>query len=93
MDLFHALLHKARDGMAIFGREIIGSSVVDQTGAVLGKLTDLLIDLNTGAISELIVAVESGVDAAALPFESLANTVKIPASSIARIANKIHLNQ
>lgn len=79
--------------MAIFGREVIGSSVVDRTGAVLGRLSDLHIDLHTGAISELIVAVEVGVDPAALPFEHRNNSVIIPASAVARIANNIHLNQ
>lgn len=79
--------------MAIFGREVIGSSVVDRTGAVLGRLTDLHIDLHSGTISELIVSVEQGVDASALPFEHHENSVVIPASAVARIANNIHLNQ
>ena len=55
--------------MAIFGREIIGNTVVDRTGAVLGSLVDLNVDMNTGMISELLVEVEATVDAAALPFE------------------------
>jgi sporulation protein YlmC with PRC-barrel domain len=79
--------------MAIFGREVLGSSVVDRTGALLGTLKDIHIDLNTGAISELVVVVEATVDASALPFEHSENTVKIPASAVARIANNIHLNQ
>ena len=79
--------------MAIFGREVLGRSVVDRTGAVLGTLQDLHFDLNTGTISELIVVVEASVDAAALPFEHKGNTVNIPATAVARIANNIHLNQ
>jgi sporulation protein YlmC with PRC-barrel domain len=79
--------------MAIFGREVLGSSVVDRTGALLGTLKDMNVDLNTGAISELVVVVEANVDASALPFEHAGNTVKIPASAVARIANNIHLNQ
>ncbi|MGB1587877.1 MAG: PRC-barrel domain-containing protein [Poseidonia sp.] len=79
--------------MAIFGREVLGSSVMDRTGATLGTLTDIHIDLNTGSISELIVTVEASVDASALPFEHNGRTVTIPASAVARIANNIHLNQ
>ena len=79
--------------MAIFGREVLGRSVVDRTGAVLGTLQDLHLDLNTGTISELIVVVEASVDAAALPFEHRGNTVNIPATAVARIANNIPLNQ
>ena len=33
--------------MAIFGREILGNAVVDRTGAVMGVLTDMHVDLNT----------------------------------------------
>ena len=40
--------------MAIFGREVLGSSVLDRTGATLGTLTDIHIDLNTGSILSLI---------------------------------------
>jgi len=79
--------------MAIFGREVLGRSVLDRTGADLGTLIDVHFDLNTGTLSELVVRVEATVDAAALPFESEGNTVKIPASSVARIAHKIHLNR
>jgi len=79
--------------MAIFGREVLGSYVLDRTGATLGTPTDIHIDLNTGSISELIVTVEATVDASALPFEHNGQTVTIPASAVARIANNIHLNQ
>lgn len=79
--------------MAIFGREVLGRSVLDRTGATLGTLVDVHFDLNTGSISELVVRVEATVDPAALPFEHDSNTVTIPASSVARIAAKIHLNQ
>ena len=78
--------------MAIFGREILGNSVVDRTGAVMGVLTDMHVDLNTGLISELLVEVDAGLNADALPFDNVGNTVKIPGSAVARIAEKIHLN-
>ena len=34
--------------MAIFGREILGNTVLDRTGASMGTLIDLSFDLNTG---------------------------------------------
>ncbi|MEC7599914.1 MAG: PRC-barrel domain-containing protein [Candidatus Thermoplasmatota archaeon] len=78
--------------MAIFGREIIGNTVVDRTGAVLGSLVDLNVDLNTGMISELLVEVEATVDAAALPFDHSGNKVHVPGTAVARIAENIHLS-
>jgi sporulation protein YlmC with PRC-barrel domain len=79
--------------MAVFGREMLGRQVLDRTGAVLGTLRDLQFDLNTGAISELVVEVEAGVNAASLPFDHHENTVHVPASSVARVASSIHLNR
>ena len=79
--------------VAIFGREVIGREVVDRTGALLGHLKDIHFDLNTGMLSDLVVSVEATVDPSALPFEHDERTVKIPSSSISRIAAKIHLNQ
>ena len=77
--------------MAIFGREILGNSVVDRTGAVMGSLVDLSFDLNTGLISELLVEVNASINASALPFEHTGNTVNIPGTAVARIAEYIHL--
>ena len=78
--------------MAIFGREILGNVVVDRTGAVVGSLIDISFDLNTGLISELLVDVEVGLDPSALPFEHAGQSVKIPGTAVARIAENIHLN-
>lgn len=78
--------------MAIFGRELLGSSVLDRTGALLGRLSDIHFDLTTGMMSELVVDVEAGVDPGALPFERRGHAVLIPASAIARIGQKIHLS-
>jgi len=78
--------------MAIFGREILGNTVVDRTGATMGILTDLHVDLNTGLISELLVQIEADLDPSVLPFEHEGRVVKIPGTAVARIAEKIHLN-
>ena len=78
--------------MAIFGREILGNTVVDRTGATMGILTDMHVDLNTGLISELLVQIEADLDPSVLPFEHEGRIVKIPGTAVARIAEKIHLN-
>ena len=78
--------------MAIFGREILGNTVVDRTGATMGILTDMHVDLNTGLVSEFLVQVEADIDPAVLPFDHVGRIVKIPSTSVARIAEKIHLN-
>ncbi len=79
--------------MAIFGREILGRVVLDRTGATLGKLIDIHVDLNTGGLSELVVQVEAGLDPESLPFPSVGSAVAIPAVSVARVAAQIHLNR
>ena len=79
--------------MAIFGKEVLGRQVLDRTGAMLGTLSDIHFDLNTGTISDLIVTLEADLDATALPFEHRGQTVTIPVSHVARIAAKIQLNQ
>lgn len=78
--------------MAIFGREILGNTVVDRTGATMGVLTDMHVDLNTGLVSEFLVQVEADIDPAVLPFDHVGRIVKIPSTAVARIAEKIHLN-
>ena len=78
--------------MAIFGREILGNTVVDRTGATMGVLTDMHVDLNTGLVSEFLVQVEADIDPTVLPFDHVGRFVKIPSTAVARIAEKIHLN-
>lgn len=79
--------------MAIFGREMLGRDVLDRTGALLGRLIDLHIDLNTGSVSELLVEVADGIEPSALPFASQGSAVMIPAASVARVAASVHLNR
>ena len=72
---------------------MLGRDVLDRTGARLGRLIDLHIDLNTGSVSELLVEVAEGIDASALPFVSQGSSVMIPAASVARVATSVHLNR
>ncbi len=78
--------------MAIFGREIIGRQVLDQTGEALGVLIDLNFDLFSGLITEFIVKVNDDIDATKLPFESESHIVKIPTEQVNSVAKEIRLN-
>ena len=78
--------------MAIFGREIIGRQVLDQTGETLGILIDLNFDLFSGLITEFIVKVNDDIDATKLPFEGESRVVKIPTEKINSVAKEIRLN-
>jgi len=78
--------------MAIFGREIIGRQVLDQTGEELGILVDLNFDLFSGLITEFIVKVNDDIDATKLPFEGESHVVKIPTEKINSVAKEIRLN-
>ncbi|MDA0716035.1 MAG: PRC-barrel domain-containing protein [archaeon] len=78
--------------MAIFGREIIGRQVFDQTGQELGILVDLHFDLFSGLITEFIVKVNDDIDAQKLPFECDYNIVKIPTEQVNSVAKEIRLS-
>lgn len=78
--------------MAIFGREIIGRQVLDQTGEALGILVDLNFDLFSGLITEFIVKVNDDIDATKLPFVGESHIVKIPTEQVNSVAKEIRLN-
>lgn len=78
--------------MAIFGREIIGRKVFDQTGQELGILVDLHFDLFSGLITEFIVRVNDDIDPQKLPFDSDFDVVKIPTEQVNSVAKDIRLS-
>jgi sporulation protein YlmC with PRC-barrel domain len=78
--------------MAIFGREIIGRKVFDQTGQELGILVDLHFDLFSGLITEFIVRVNDDIDPQKLPFDCDFDVVKIPTEQVNSVAKDIRLS-
>ena len=45
-----------------FGREILGRNVVDQASDKLGVLADFRIDMSSGRITAILVALENDLD-------------------------------
>ncbi|HJM19124.1 MAG TPA: PRC-barrel domain-containing protein [Candidatus Thalassarchaeaceae archaeon] len=78
---------------ATFGRELIGLSVVDSRGDVLGTVADLMLDLNTGSVGTLIIELNDNLDASLLPWPSEAGLMLLPTEEIERVGTQIVLNR
>ena len=78
---------------ATFGRELIGLSVVDSHGDVLGSVADLMLDLSTGAVGTLIIELNTDIDANLLPWPSEAGLMLLPTGEIERVGAQIVLNR
>jgi sporulation protein YlmC with PRC-barrel domain len=78
---------------ATFGRELIGLSVVDSRGDVLGSVADLMLDLSTGAVGTLIIELSADIDAGLLPWPSEAGLMLLPTEEIERVGAQIVLNR
>ena len=65
-----------------FGREILGRDVVDQASDILGVLADFRIDMSSGRIIALLVALENDLDPAMLPWPTLERLLSVPVEEI-----------
>ena len=74
-----------------FGREILGRNVVDQASDKLGVLADFKIDMSTGRITALLVALENDLDPAMLPWPTLEGLLSVPVEEIAEVGVNIQL--
>mgnify|MGYP001310900555 CR=1 FL=1 len=79
--------------MASFGREFIGRQVIDSNGDSLGILDDMVIDIRSGVISELLVKLEEDLDPSRLPWPSTKGVCNVPAAEVERISSRIHLRR
>ena len=79
--------------MAIFARELIGKDVVDSHNETLGKMTDIVFDVQSGSITTIIVAIEGDLNPTLLPWEHENGKVKVPVNDVSRFSKKIHLNK
>lgn len=68
-----------------FGREILGRNVVDQASDKLGVLADFRIDMSTGRITALLVALENDLDPAMLPWPTVEGLLSVPVEEIAEV--------
>lgn len=74
-----------------FGQEMLGRIVQDKKGKELGKLTDLVVDVSNGQISELLVKCSDHIDATRLPFPTRDGAVAIPSTEISSFGHVILL--
>ena len=79
--------------MASFGREFIGRQVNDSNGDSLGTLDDIVIDIRSGVILELLVKLEDDLDPSRLPWPSTKSVCNVPADEVERISSRIHLKR
>lgn len=78
---------------ATFGRELIGLSVVDSRGDVLGDVADLMLDLSSGSVGTLVIELRADLDANLLPWPSEAGLMLLPTEEIERVGTQIVLNR
>ena len=76
-----------------FGREILGRNVVDQASDKLGVLADFKIDMSTGGITALLVALENDLDPAMLPWPTIEGLLSVPVEEIAEVGVNIQLTR
>ncbi len=74
-----------------FGQEMLGRTVQDKKGKELGKLTDLVVDVSNGGISELLVKCSENIDTSRLPFQMKDGAVAIPSNEVASFGHVISL--
>ncbi|MBO58223.1 MAG: hypothetical protein CMA77_04425 [Euryarchaeota archaeon] len=78
---------------ATFGRELIGLSVVDTRGDILGTVADLMLDLSNGSVGTMVIELGDGLDADLLPWPSEAGLMLLPTEEIDRVGAQIVLNR
>tara|TARA_B100001559_G_C16187581_1_gene478375 strand:+ start:45 stop:293 length:249 start_codon:yes stop_codon:yes gene_type:complete len=81
------------DVMAIFARELIGKDVVDSHNETLGKMTDIVFDVQSGSITTIIVTLEGDLNPNLLPWDEDSGKVMIPVDDVSRFSKKIHLKK
>ena len=74
-----------------FGREILGRNVVDQASDKLGVLADFRIDMSSGRITAILVALENDLDPAMLPWPTVEGLLSVPVEEIAEAVSYTHL--
>ncbi|MED6312558.1 MAG: PRC-barrel domain-containing protein [Candidatus Thermoplasmatota archaeon] len=74
-----------------FGREILGRDVIDQASDKLGVLADFRIDMSSGRIIALLVALENDLDPAMLPWPTLDGLLSVPVEEITEVGVNIQL--
>ena len=70
---------------------MLGRLVQDKKGKELGKLSDLVVDVSNGEISELLVKCSAHIDVSRLPFPTNDGVVSIPSTEVSSFGHVIML--
>ena len=74
-----------------FGREILGMTVLDESGDKLGNMADFSLDSDSGEIVALMVAIESDIDPSLLPWPTVDGLLSVPVEEVSRVGTSIQL--
>ena len=74
-----------------FGREILGMTVLDESGDKLGNMADVSLDSDSGEIVALMVTIESDIDPSLLPWPTVDGLLSVPVEEVSRVGTSIQL--
>lgn len=78
---------------ATFGGELLQRPVLDGGGERLGLVIDLVVDVQAGRVTGLIVELEADLDPIRLPWPSEDRWCRIPAAEVASVDASVHLRR
>ncbi len=78
---------------ATFSKEIVGLSVVDSRGDLLGIVADMMIELTTGQVGTLVVDLATSIDASLLPWPCEAGLMLLPSDEIDHVGTQVVLKR
>ncbi|RAH14876.1 MAG: hypothetical protein CMB56_004225 [Methanobacteriota archaeon] len=79
--------------ITVFGHELVGRNVFDRSEELLGKVTDINIDFNSGNVQFICVELEKSINSEKLPWISSGDIVQVPVSVIEKISDAIYLSK
>ena len=78
---------------ATLGRELGGMAVLDARGDRLGYVADLVIELLSGDVLTLLVALEGDLDPDKLPWSFEGGLLLLPVDEVERVAAQVILKR
>jgi len=76
-----------------FSLEILRREVVDVAGEFLGILADFSVDITTGNVVAILVALESDLDPSLMPWSIIDGLLSIPVEEVDKIGTKVQLKR
>ena len=76
---------------ATFGAELLHRRVLDGTGAQLGAVIDLVLEVEEGRVAALLVELDEGLDPIRLPWPTEERWARVPIEDVGRVDAAVHL--